>query len=186
MGQRSQIYVRCTIDGKPHLTARYFQWNFGDRMISRARYTIEWLIAYSEYLRQSIKKLPRIMDVNFDYKDVTDSSCDIIKEYEEYKSEPYSENESFKDFVFQQGNNDGMLFIDVMPDGTIKYCFTDRDMETPLTAEEYMSSKDWYWKSAKEDGMDDICRDNIEAISNAAKMMTADELFGFINTNYNQ
>lgn len=187
MGQRSQIYVKCEIGGKPHLTARYFQWNYGDLMISRARYTIEWLIAYSEYLKNSIKKLPKIMDVNFDYKDVTDSSCDIIKEYEEYKSESYSVNElSFKDFVFHEDNNDGKLFIIVMPDGTIKYCFTDSDMDTPLTAEEYMSSQDWYWSSAKEDHMDEICRENIEAINSTAEMMTADELFGFINTNYSR
>lgn len=187
MGQRSQIYVRCEVKGRPHLTARHFQWNFGDRMISRARYAIEWLVTYSEYLDNSIKKIPRIMDVNFDYKDVTDSSFDIIEEYEEYKSEPYSENQlSFTNFVFHVDNDDGKLFIDVKADGTIKYCFTDSDMWAPLTAEEYMNSQDWYWPSAKEDGMDEICRENIKAISETAELMTTKELRQFINVNYDR
>lgn len=34
MGQRSQIYVRYN---EKLLFARYFQWNYGTRMISRAR-----------------------------------------------------------------------------------------------------------------------------------------------------
>ena len=41
MGQRSQIYVRYTNEkGEHFLTARYFGWNYGERMISRARHTL--------------------------------------------------------------------------------------------------------------------------------------------------
>lgn len=54
MGQRSQIYIRYNVNyvygsATDHpktqnfkgLIARYFQWNYGERMISRARYIIE-------------------------------------------------------------------------------------------------------------------------------------------------
>ena len=61
MGQRSQIYIRynvnftcdisCSVNGSKisvpkvynykGLIARYFGWNYGERMISRARYIIE-------------------------------------------------------------------------------------------------------------------------------------------------
>ena len=44
MGQRSQIYIRIKDeDGNTTLFAKYFQWNFGERMISRARYGIEYI-----------------------------------------------------------------------------------------------------------------------------------------------
>ena len=44
MGQRSQIFVRYQeTDGTRKLVARYYGWNYGERMISRARHTIEWL-----------------------------------------------------------------------------------------------------------------------------------------------
>ena len=43
MGQRSQIYVRLKDkEGNKYLIAKYFQWNYGERMISRAKYGIEY------------------------------------------------------------------------------------------------------------------------------------------------
>ena len=45
MGQRSQIYIRYNGDIK---VANYYQWNYGERMISRARAIIE--ILNDEYL----------------------------------------------------------------------------------------------------------------------------------------
>lgn len=33
MGQRSQIYVVAKKDNKYYLTANYYQWNYGERMI---------------------------------------------------------------------------------------------------------------------------------------------------------
>ena len=82
MGQRSQIYVRYTMDGKHYLTARYFQWNYGERMISRCRYSLEWIneMAKHYYLFTTNKgQLERILEVNFDMKDVQ-ITCDIVKE----------------------------------------------------------------------------------------------------------
>lgn len=45
MGQRSQIYLRY--NGKL-VFASYFQWNYGERMISRARWGIEHVKWYSD------------------------------------------------------------------------------------------------------------------------------------------
>ena len=75
MGQRSQIYVRYTNDkGEHFLTARYFNWNYGERMISRARHTLEWIkdnVDYADYnFIYHSEKLARIIDVNFDMHDV--------------------------------------------------------------------------------------------------------------------
>lgn len=54
MGQRSQIYIRYNIEyqGKQYkgLIARYYPWNYGERMISRARSIIEYIKdKYLEY-----------------------------------------------------------------------------------------------------------------------------------------
>ena len=49
MGQRSQIYVRYNKDGINHLIARYYQWNYGERMISRCKHSIEWIKSILDY-----------------------------------------------------------------------------------------------------------------------------------------
>ena len=89
MGQRSQIYVRWNLaNGKRMLVARYYQWNYGTRMISRARGIIEWLKESGKYVGYSSsdneEKLRRIMDVNFDYKDVV-LGHDIINQWITYE-----------------------------------------------------------------------------------------------------
>ena len=73
MGQRSQIYVRYEKDGKNYLTARYYQWNYGERMISRCRWTLEWIkekLKYDWYFTNQKELLMRHMDVNFDMKSI--------------------------------------------------------------------------------------------------------------------
>lgn len=52
MGQRSQIYIRIWDKDKenPKLYAKYYGWNFGERMISRARHGIEYIKSYMEYI----------------------------------------------------------------------------------------------------------------------------------------
>ena len=59
MGQRSQIYVIYKDNqNRDCISATYFQWNYGERMISRARYLMGWIKAqnnlcsnlYSDYL----------------------------------------------------------------------------------------------------------------------------------------
>lgn len=142
MGQRSQIYVK--VDDKL-IVANYYQWNYAERMISRARYGIEYM-KYpldNDYLwyfnrPENIAKMSRYLDVNFDYKDIV-MSTDILKEYEEY-----GQGCGFSDYVFDsQDNNDGKLFIWIdTQNKAIKYAFTDCEGKIPMTAIEYMNWED--------------------------------------------
>lgn len=117
MGQRSQIYIRTGNE----IIARYYSWNYGERMISRARYLVEWLEEMKEYLDWNKDKIHRIADTNFNMIDVVVSS-DIVEEYNDWPKEDHE----FNEYVFgcPGGNNDGKLYIDC--DGNeIKYAFTD-------------------------------------------------------------
>lgn len=106
MGQRSQIYVK--VDGKLAV-ANYYQWNYGTRMVSRARHGIEYIKNSIEYPFIFFEeKFRRIWDVNFDYQDMVLSS-NIMTEWQEYKW-----GGLFSEFCFDgQDNNDGKLFVDV-------------------------------------------------------------------------
>ena len=86
MGQRSQIYVRY--NGKL-LFARYFQWNFGTRMISRGRAGMEYRENHMDVPSlfndpYYIRKFIRIFETNFDYRDVA-ISTNIFAEYNDLK-----------------------------------------------------------------------------------------------------
>ena len=44
IGQRSQIYIRLKDrNNNKYLFAKYYGWNYGERMISRARYGIDYI-----------------------------------------------------------------------------------------------------------------------------------------------
>ena len=140
MGQRSQIYVRFTDkEGKKHLFARYYGWNYAERMVSRAKHSIEWIkemLNYSYVFTAEPQRLIRILDVNFDMQDVVISQ-DIVQEWKDDFSE-----ENFNNFVFKwQDNNDGKLFIDIDEnESTIKYAFTAQyKMDRCMSAAQYMT-----------------------------------------------
>ena len=85
MGQRSQIYVRYQKDGVNYLTARYYQWNYGERMISRCKHTLEYIkdiMQYDWYFTTQTEELKRYMDVNFDRQSIV-MGQDIIEEWKE-------------------------------------------------------------------------------------------------------
>lgn len=70
MEQRSQIYVRYN---KKLVVTNYYQWNYGERMISRTRYGIEYikdcLLEYKDWIfndKSYIQKLSRTFDVDFE------------------------------------------------------------------------------------------------------------------------
>lgn len=175
MGQRSQCYVRYnTKENDEQLVARYFQWNYGTRMVSRARHTMEWLQEHKEYLDFEVNKIHRIMEVNFDMCDVV-LSVDILKEYEEY-----GEGMSFGEYVFEgQDNNDGQLYIDVTDDD-IKYCLTYPSEWQPLTAKEYMEHEEWYSGELKDADLKECHEENLKWITDNAKIMTKQELDEFV------
>ena len=188
MGQRSQIYVRYHKDGVNYLIARYYQWNYGERMISRCKHGIEWIkemLNYDWYLTTETEKLKRILDVNFDMQDIV-MGTDIIKEYKE--SEYWREECSFNEFVFKcQDNNDGKLFIDVK-NGIVKYAFLDYDCNTEhiMSAEQYLNwdYEGWITNPYIDDEQKLICFNNIKEIAEMAQLMTQEEVEDFINCNY--
>lgn len=193
MGQRSQIYVRYTDENNNHyLTARYYQWNYGERMISRAKYTIEWIQKMLKYPHQFTiekTKLARIMDVNFDMKDIVISQ-DIIKEFYEYTQSDPEEKITFNDYIFYyQGNNDGKLFIDIK-ENEIKYCFLNQgcDIKKIMSSSKYMNWNEPGWRVSQyiDDEQKEFCKNNIKEIPKIAKLMTQKEIKDFLNCKYEE
>lgn len=186
MGQRSQIYVRYNDREKKGLIANYYGWNFGTRMISRAKAGIEHILESLKYdwyyeSKSNVTKLSRVLDINFDYRDVA-ISADIIAEYvEEFADTP------FREYVFRhQDNNDGKLFIDI-DNGTIKYAFLDRsaNLDNIMDASAYIiwdCGADWQ----TEEDPDDVatCLANITYINEHVTLMTAEELDEFMSYDY--
>ena len=190
IGQRSQIYIRIKDrNNNKYLFAKYYGWNYGERMISRARYGIDYIkrnITYS-IDDELIEQINRIFDVNFDMKDVQ-ITCDIVNEYIEECD--YKDESSFKEYVFtEQDNNDGKLFIDVS-DGYLKYCFLDYDCNTEniMDAAGYMAwnSENWEQSEYIDDEQKELCRDNIKVIGEIAELMSAEEVDDFINCIYEE
>ena len=186
MGQRSQIYIRwLKDDGDYVLIARYFQWNFSERMISRARALIEELkneMIYSFHFngdKSFEEKVARYCDINFDFRDIL-QSCDIIKEYKEF-----GEGNTFKDYVFLgQDNNDGKLFIEVdVKKKQIKYCLTDYNMKL-LDCRKYMDWDYSMWQHDLSSYAYSYTIDNLEYIEKNAKLMSKADLKKFIDYPY--
>lgn len=186
MGQRSQIYFRHNGN---LLIANYYRWNFAERMISRARWGIEWIKeqideGYDFVWRTPhyIRQLSRVFDANFDMHDVQISS-DIFKEHaEDFSDAP------FNDFVFnQQDNNDGQLFVDIR-DGKILYCFRDMYENTIMDAAQYMEwdAEEWQNKEHLDDSEKAVCKENIKAIGEMAQLMTREQLDDFLNGDYEE
>ncbi len=190
MGQRSQIYVRIatgTENKKYALYARYYPWNFAERMISRCRHTIDWLIDSLSISFINVEKLVRIMDTNFDLKDCVISQ-DIIKEWQDGFQEESSSN-----FIFYlQNNNDGKLFLDIVQRENpkdvpiIKYAFLnyDADLDNIMDAEAYMNWDLNRWQEILNAKDKEICMENISKIRKNAQLMTKEELIDFINSDY--
>lgn len=188
MGQRSQIYVRAN---DTLIIANYYQWNYAERMISRARYGIEYIRYYLDKgydwvfrTPSDILKISRIFDVNFDYKDVA-ISCDILKEWEEERTASGLSTSDFADFVFfGQDNNDGQLYIWIDTEKkSIKYALTDYDGENPMTPDQYMEWEDQsmtepYTKRFKKSELRTY-NSNKKSIEKNATLMTAGELEAF-------
>lgn len=187
MGQRSQIYVRITDErGKKYLIAKYFQWNYGERMISRAKYGIEYAKKQNDYVGlDSVKEqIGEIFNINFDMKDYLHTT-DIIKEWLIYGEKWEVE---FKDFVFyNQDNNDGKLFIDIKEKNKeIKYCFTDYDLKIFKSPKAYMDwdCEDWLNSEYYKKSVVNKCISNMNKIEKSAILMTDEELEDFINDDY--
>lgn len=198
MGQRSQIYVRETVGNTVNLTARYYGWNYGSRMVSRCRHTLGWLKAKTTEnlfngkrypilaIPEMYKKLERILDTNFDMKDVVLGQNIIDEYYEQYPEDDFNAS-----IFFAQDNNDGKLLIDIK-DGVLKYAFLNEDAETEhiMSAEEYMAWNyshydDWRdVERLKENGEVAFCEANFPEIEKLATLMTKEEVEEFLSFDY--
>ena len=189
MGQRSQIYVIYKDNqNRDCISATYFQWNYGERMISRARYLMGWLKSRDSFyvidshnlfsLSYVAYKIRYIASVNFDYKDVVIGQ-DLIEEWKAYKQGV--PNANLNDYIFNADNNDGCLFIDARIPKHLKYAFTTYDYKDGVMGPEaYL----------KWDGTPQKIRDtkftkrNINWITHNAKLMKKKELEAILKTTY--
>ncbi len=193
MGQRSQIYVRMDGTQGKILLARYYGWVYGERMVSRARAAIEWVREYLDkdrgnYIPGYADKLIRILDTNFDMRDVQISIC-LKEEYRDYCPEW-----EFGDYVFHHDeNNNGRLFLDIdIQNKVVKYAFVDSQCNTDsiMDAVSYM---DWDYTDTDTDTdwRKDLPADvvatlalNAEYIKSHAVLMTSEELMEYISYDY--
>lgn len=182
MGQRSQIYIHFNVSRNEGMIARYFQWNHGRYMVSRARSVIELLKKYLQYPQISfsgksdILKLSRFCDIDFDMRDIG-ISADILEVCR--KLQKFD-----KDSVFGQPNNDGQLLIDVTDNG-IRYCFIEYYTDpNPMNAEQYMKWNTECETYPDRHEPDDYTERNIAFIDTVAELMTEQEVREFLDRDY--
>lgn len=183
MGQRSEIYIVFEMaNGRKKITARYFGWNYGERMISRVRYTAAWLQSRIKNSIVSKDDLISIVETNFD----------MIDHIQTGRIEPAT-LKPFKMHFYDDGSlNDGRAFIYVSLKGEIKYCFTNNHDFTPLDCDNYMlfdtecnyEYAQWKNEEYKNSKKMSKCRRNIKWLSKHAKVMTQKELDDFLAAEY--
>lgn len=188
MGQRSQIYVIYKDNqNRDCISATYFQWNYGERMVSRARYLMGWIkgqnLFYSSdnnlfSLSYVAYKIRYIASVNFDYKDVVIGQ-DLIEEWKAYKQGV--PNANLNDYIFYADNNDGCLFIDARNPKHLHYAFTTYDYKDGVMGPEaYLK-----WDNVPQKIRDTkFTKRNINWITHNAKLMKKDELEAILRATY--
>ena len=184
MGQRSQIYVIYKdSQNRDCISATYFQWNYGERMISRARYLMGWLknqnIFYgNSSLSYVAHKIRYIASVNFDYKDVV-IGTDLVEEWKTHRRG--TTNQSINDYIFNADNNDGCLFIDARIPKHLCYAFTTYDYKDGVMGPEaYLK-----WDNIPQKIQDTkFTKRNINWITHNAKLMKKAELEAILKATY--
>jgi hypothetical protein len=142
MSVNSQIYVR--LNGRL-VIANEYELNYGERMVSRARYGIAYAMNTIEKFSHSwaedkelCKCLSRTLDVDFDTKTLLLSE-DILNFSKVLVDEKEVSQDDIRGFVFGRICCHGILFIDINSKRkAVRYAFTDNDMTTPLDAAGYM------------------------------------------------
>lgn len=189
MGQRSQIYVIYKDNqNRDCISATYFQWNYGERMVSRARYLMGWLKNQASFyaidlynvfsLSYVANKIRYIASVNFDYKDVVIGQ-DLIEEWKDYKQGV--PNANLNDYIFNADNNDGCLFIDARIPKQLRYAFTTYDYKDGVMGPEaYLK-----WDQTPQKIRDTkFTKRNINWITHNAKLMKKEELETILKATY--
>ena len=188
MGQRSQIYVIYKDNqNRDCISATYFQWNYGERMVSRARYLMGWIkdrnLFYSSdnnlfSLSYVAYKIRYIASVNFDYKDVVIGQ-DLIEEWKAYKQGV--PNANLNDYIFNADNNDGCLFIDARNPKHLRYAFTTYDYKDGVMGPEAYLKWDQTPKKIRDTK---FTKRNINWITHNAKLMKKEELEAILKATY--
>ena len=133
MGQRSQLYIRYR--NKKTLVAMHLQWNYGFYMINRTYQLLDYIkknvensysnfkeehfdIANSGSYREDLDILHNLIQMNLTIGSYV-GGHDLVKEAKQWGD--YTTGDTFKIDPEFQDNNNGILVIDVLEDGTIKY-----------------------------------------------------------------
>lgn len=219
MGQRSQIYVKVNTINKDgtvdtHLTATYYQWNYKERMVSRARHITDWVRNHVQYWSFEKEKLKAFMKVNIDMEDVVDTT-DILEETIEWLDYKVPTKGFNEDIFYNQDNNDGQFFLEVTYDDEndclvgCKYAFvTAPGSDDPIDVYDYLSvyaDKGWRKDKSSKDFFMEVAGDifsyeiqhgdfditstawnNAEELSKMAELMTREELLSFIEFDYTE
>ena len=174
MGQRSQIYIKYknNHDNAIRLIARYFQFNWGHYMVSRARQLVEVLNEYPVNIHGE-NTVVGYAEANFDARSYV-SSHDMLAEDWTFTSE-----ETYEDIFEHEDNNDGCLFIDATEEKKTKYAFIksnykeNKDDEyEPLDAKQYM-------ERYKNDSDNGSAKRNIKFLEQNGILLTKEELNSF-------
>lgn len=202
MGQRSQIYCIVKKDNDYTLTADYFQWNYGERMLSRVKGTLENII--DKYLKypylltdkyEHKKVIAPLMAINWDMHDIAKYS-DIVQEFTEdigcWHSKGNTLAKDFRESVFGgQDNNDGQAYIYVDlndKENPVKIGFTKYDYEPGVEVydanryllENLSGDKPWqdYMRESEYYDIDTIkyTSANIDYIKEHSSQLTSQEL----------
>ena len=156
MGERSNIFVRMRGKNYGEKTFKhetffglYYQWCYGERMISRLRSAVDFIQTYFDGCRADrvtdkdiVSKFKRFLAVNFDMRDVVEPVDLIPEAIKDVKLGYYNS----KADIFAQEENHGFIYIDVTVDGSanklasdnkavIKYAFVEYEggeKETPV------------------------------------------------------
>ena len=179
MGQRSQIYVIYKDkQNRDCISATYFQWNYGERMISRARYLMGWLKNNVFSLSYVANKIRYIASANFDYKDVVIGQ-DLIEEWKDYKQGV--PNANLNDYIFNADNNDGCLFIDTRIPQQLRYAFTTYNYKDGIMGPEAYLKWDGTPQKIRNTK---FTKRNINWITHNAKLMKKEELEAILKATY--
>lgn len=148
MGERSDIFVRIRAKEKTAdkrykhevFFGLYYQWCYGERMISRLRSAIDFVDSdisgwHGDYAvsKNTTDKFKRYLAINFDMKDILDP-VDLIPDAVNDVMRGYA-NENAD--IFDQPENHGFIYLDITIDdpdkkfgenkAKIKYAFVDNE-----------------------------------------------------------
>lgn len=143
MGERSDVFIRIRAkdtkkEKKYSQTAfigLYYQWCYGERMISRLRGAIDFIHSFidtwsADFVcsKQQIDKFKKFWAVNFDMEDITDPT-DLVAEAISDLKDGYCNTRAD---IFNQAENHGYIYLDITLNSRdekaiVKYAFVHNE-----------------------------------------------------------